>query len=519
MKRKIFLLLLLLGIVGIINASYLAYEHYANIIPPCFINHSFPFLSDCGLVLRSRYAVMLGISVAVLGLIHYIILTLFIGLAITSDKKIWRFWLFFQTLIGAVFSIYLMYLQVFIIKNLCIYCTLSALNSFVLFFLLYFWLEYERKVVTVYFMSFVYQHFIKHIFFLINPEFIHEFMLNFGELLGKFSWKKKIISFLIDYKNPKLHQKICRIEFSNPVGLAAGFDYNAQLTQILSSVGFGFQTVGTITNMPYVGNPKPMLGRLPKSQSLMVNKGFKNIGALKTIKKLETKKFDIPVGISLGRTNTPLLKTQKQSVEDIVQAFKKFESSKVRSTYYELNISCPNLIYGKNISFYPPKNLQELLETLQKLNIKKPVFIKMPIEKSDKETLNMLQVVQDFSFIKGVIFGNLQKDRNNPSFNQQEVKKWKAGNFSGKPCEQRSNELIKLAYRNFGKRLIIIGCGGIFSAEDAYRKIKLGASLIQLITGMIYQGPQLIAQINLELPDLLNKDGFKHISEAIGVEA
>lgn len=518
MKRKIFLLLLLLGIVGIIDASYLTYEHFVNIIPPCFVNRFLPFLSDCGLVLRSKYAVMFGIPLAVFGLIHYVILTLFIGLVITSDKKIWWYWLFFQTLMGAVFSIYLMYLQIFVIKSMCIYCILSALNSFALFILSYFWLEHERKVVTVHFMSFVYRHFIKHIFFLIDSEFIHEFMLTYGELLGKFLWKKKIISSLINYKNPKLHQKTYNIEFSNPIGLAAGFDYNAQLTQILPSVGFGFQTVGTVTNMPYEGNPKPMLGRLPKSQSLMVNKGFKNIGARKIIKRLNNYRFDIPVGISIGRTNSPLLINQKQSVDDIVKAFILFEKSIIKIAYYELNISRPNLIHGENISFYPPKNLQELLDALQKLNIKKPVFVKMPIEKSDKETLVMLDVIIKFKSIKGVIFGNLQKDRKDPSLDPEEVKKFKVGNFSGKPCEKRSNELISLAYKYYGKKIIIIGCGGIFSAEDAYRKIKLGASLVQLITGMIYQGPTLISQINLELVESLKKDGFKHISEAIGVD-
>jgi dihydroorotate dehydrogenase len=163
-----------------------------------------------------------------------------------------------------------------------------------------------------------------------------------------------------------------------------------------------------------------------------------------------------------------------------------------------------------------------LLDELDKLQLKKPVFIKMPIEKSDREFLEMLKVIIKYPFIKGVIIGNLQKNRKDKSFYSREIKKFKVGNFSGKPCEKRSNELIALTYKRYGLRnhnpLTIIGCGGVFNAKDAYQKIKLGASLIQLITGMIYQGPQLISQINLELIDLLKKNGYKNIKEAIGYE-
>ena len=139
----------------------------------------------------------------------------------------------------------------------------------------------------------------------------------------------------------------------------------------------------------------------------------------------------------------------------------------------------------------------------------------MPINETNKETLRMLKVISKFS-IKGVIFGNLNKNRNDSSLNQSEVRKFKVGNFSGKPTEKRSNELISLAYKNYKNRFIIIGTGGIFSAEDAYKKIKLGASLVQLITGMIYQGPGLISEINLGLTRLLQKDGYKNILQAIG---
>ncbi len=347
-----------------------------------------------------------------------------------------------------------------------------------------------------------------------DAEMVHTLITSLGELLSKVEFFRKILKSIFQIENPILKQKIHGINFMSPIGLAAGFDYEAKLPKILPAIGFGFETVGTVTNHPYEGNPKPMLGRLPKSKSLMVNKGFKSRGADKIIEKIENLEIgkNFPVGVSIGRTNGREM-TQRESMDDVVDTFKKFEKSKLKISYYELNISCPNLI--GNISFYPPKNLEELLHEVDKIHIKKPLFIKMPIEKSDREVLAMLKIIAKHK-VKGVVFGNLQKDRNHPSLVKEEVKKFKVGNFSGKPTFERSNELIALAYKNYKNRFIIIGCGGVFSIEDAYLKIKLGASLVQLITGMIFEGPQLISQINLGLIKALKKDGFENISEAVG---
>jgi dihydroorotate dehydrogenase len=361
----------------------------------------------------------------------------------------------------------------------------------------------------------LYKGIVKPVLFLFDSELVHEAMTYFGELLGKSKTARDILKNIHKCDNKSLRQEVCGIKFRTPIGLAAGFDYKARLTQILPSIGFGFGTVGTITYNAYEGNPKPLLGRLPKSKSLMVNKGFKNDGVKAIIKKLRKYKFEIPVGLSVGRTNSATL-SEKESVSDIISAFTALMDSKVQNSYYELNISCPNL-YG-NVSFYPTKNLNDLLTAVDKLHIKKPVFVKMPINESDKDTEGMLKVISKHK-IQGVIFGNLQKDRKHPMLNAHEVKKYKVGYFSGKPAFERSNGLIKLSYRKFGKKLTIIGCGGVFSAEDAYTKIKLGATLVQLITGLIYEGPQLPAQINLGLMDLLKRDGFKNIEEARGTDA
>lgn len=501
-----FLISLFLAMLGFFDARYLTLVHYKKVILVC---QQLPLFVDCGKVLQSSYSTMFGVPLAVFGLINYSILVIFILLTFITKKRFFQYWLIIQTTIGFVASLYFMFLQIFIIKSLCLYCTISALISTCLFFIVIF--TFKSSLLSL--INIIYVVIIKRILFLFDAEFIHESMTSFGEILGKSKLTTKLISKYLITNNLSLQQNIAGIGFENPIGLAAGFDYEAKLTQISPAIGFGFQTVGTITNLPYKGNPYPRLGRLPKSQSLLVNKGYKNLGADKTIEKLEKLNFTLPIGVSIGRTNSQKLITQKESVKDIIQSFTKFEKSKVQHQYYELNISCPNL-FG-NISFYPAKNLKELLIEIEKLHIKKPVFVKMPIEKTNQETLQMLKIISEFN-IQGVIFGNLQKDRKNPAFNPEEIKIAGKGNFSGKPTWSRSNELIKLAYQNYKKRFVIIGCGGVFSASDAYYKIKLGASLIQLITGMIFQGPQLMAQINMKLPELLKKDGFKNIREAVG---
>lgn len=513
---KKFFLLIFFTVSGIVDAGYLTYEHYQQVIPPCTINRLLPIASDCGKVLRSSYSVMFGVPLAVFGVIQYSVLLIVLILLIIYKKKIFTYFLILQSMVGTIFSLYFMYIQIGILKSICLYCTLSALISFMILFLVSKIFVKEKFSLRLNIIAFFYQKIMKPILFLLDPEFIHNLMVSRGELMGK-TFLKNYLNWKLNYKSSKLKQKIAGINFIGPIGLSAGFDYEAKLTQVLYSFGFGFQSIGTITNLPYEGNPKPRLGRLPKSRSLMVNKGFKNLGVEKVSQKLSPLNFKIPLGISIGMSNSKLIKNTNEAIKDIINSLKILEKYKVKNSYYELNISCPNLINAR-ADFYKPENLNQLLQSINRLKLKKPVFIKMPIDKSNQEFLALLKIICQFIFVKGVIVGNLFKDRNSSLLNKQEVKKFKVGYFSGKPCEPRSNELIKLTYGKYGKKLIIIGCGGVFNGQDAYKKIKLGASLIQLITGMIYQGPQLISQINLELEELLEKDGFKNIHDAIGYE-
>ncbi len=363
------------------------------------------------------------------------------------------------------------------------------------------------------FFGLIYKQVLRPIIFLFNSEIVHDFFTTFGDFLGN-SYLKVVIKWIFYHKENILFQELFGIKFENPIGLAAGFDYKAKLFNVLPFLNFGFETVGTITNGPYEGNPRPRLGRLVKTKSLMVNKGFKNEGIIKVSKKLSKRKFVFPVGLSIGKTNTMKLKTQKEAINDILYAFIIAEKAKLAISYYELNISCPNL-YG-NIEFYSPLKLNQLLKAVFSLKLSKPVFIKMPISNTNDEILAMMDIIVKYP-VKAVIVGNLQKDRGNKAFIKNELSKFPIGNFSGMPTQKRSNELIPLIYKKY-TNVKIIGCGGVFNATDAYEKIKLGASLVQLVTGLIFEGPQLASQINFELKDLLKKDGFKNISQAVGID-
>lgn len=479
--------IILLMLFGIFDTSYLVYEHFSNVMPPCSINGLF---SDCGKVLRSEYSLLFGIPLSLLGLFYYLLLFFsFIGYRVKHQAWILRLTFLISTF-GAIFSTYLMYLQFFVLRSLCVYCTFSAAVSISIFFFLMNIDKVEFGLFILSILNKVYKYGMRRILFLFDSERIHIFLVRCGEMIG-------MILTIVSIKSIKTTYHYAGITFPSRVGLAAGFDYEARLPMITPFIGYGFHTVGTITNLPFEGNPKPRLGRLVKSRALMVNKGFKNLGADETIRRMRKQKYRIPVGVSIGKSNVPLVNTQEKAVQDIVACFKKFEEAKLPISYYELNISCPNL--SGNVSFYSRTNLLPLLSELSKIQIRLPVFVKMPISVSDSNFIEICDTLTNFSFVKGVIIGNLQKDRSNSEIDPNEVKKWKNGSFSGKPTFARSNTLIAIARRNYKNRFVIIGCGGIFSIEDARLKIKAGADLIQMITGMVFEGPFRVKEMSLQL--------------------
>lgn len=336
-------------------------------------------------------------------------------------------------------------------------------------------------------IGFLYRNVVKPGLFLMDAELVHDLMTKVGESienLGIFS--------IFSYKSENLKRNFLGINFPNPVGLAAGFDYDGHLAKVIGDVGFGWNTVGTVTAKPYGGNFKPRLGRLPKSKSLLVNKGFKSEGAVKIAERLDGKKLDgHVVGISVGSSNLPEINTISKAIDDYLFTFNLFKN-KEYVKYFELNISCPNTEIKE--SFGAAKNYEQLVGAVRKLKIKQPIFLKIASESENSDELVKISLKHD---VRGFIFSNLVKDRKNQAFDRDEIEKISnlKGNFSGKPAKENSLRLISQTRKKFGKDVVLVGLGGIFNAEDAIERMAAGADLVQLITGMIYQGPQLAGEI------------------------
>lgn len=494
MMRKLFgLLVVCVALLGILDASYLTYSEYGGIIPPC----KPPF--DCGKVLSSSLSHIGPIPLSAFGIVYYALVLCLGAVAFLNDDH--EDLLITLTSMGLLFSLYLVFTMGVILDAWCLYCLVSAVCCVIIFIssLIVFRSSPKLPGSTWFSRCFhsLYILIVKPIFFLFDAEFVHNTLTDVGSLLARYPLTRGITRLAFAPKKKMKPIKLDGLTFPTRVGLSAGFDYTGSLTGIVSSLGFGFSTIGTITARAYEGNTKPRLGRFPRSKALLVNKGFKNAGAKAVIKKLSPLRFEIPVGVSIGSTNTHFEDLDDQ-IDDVIAAFTLFEHSDVRHSYYELNISCPNV--KQAFSFTGPKELKALLDRVEKLRIKRPIYLKMPIDYSEAETLALLTVAANYS-IAGVIFGNLTKDKSNPAVDPADQKAWEKvkGNLSGLPTQSRSNTFIALTKKHFKKRFTIIGTGGIFTPADAAEKIRLGADLVQMITGMIYEGPGRVGEIATHL--------------------
>lgn len=356
-----------------------------------------------------------------------------------------------------------------------------------------------------------YEKVLKPIYFKMDPEVIHDRMIGVGAFLGRSALMQKTVSGVFEYQHPMLEQDVLGILFKNPIGLAAGFDKNGRLADILPSVGFGFEEIGSVTGEPCAGNPKKRLWRVPNIKGLVVNYGLPNEGAEVISKRLKGKRFRFPIGISLAKTNNQQCAIDEAGMRDYYKGMELFLDI---GDYFTINVSCPNAYGGQ--PFQSAHSLDRLLAVLDELKVSKPVFVKLSADTPIGD-VEVLVEVANRHHVQGFVISNLTKQYERSGIAEELQKQGiTTGGISGKPTEELSNALIAAFYKRCGKKYVIIGCGGVFSAEDAYKKIKYGATLVQLITGMIYEGPQLIGEMNQGLVQLLQADGYTSISEAIG---
>lgn len=299
-------------------------------------------------------------------------------------------------------------------------------------------------------------------------------------------------------KNPSLKKEVAGMHFPNPVGLAAGFDKDARHLHALSVLGFGFIEVGTVTPLPQPGNPKPRSFRLPKDEALINRMGFNNQGvdvaAARIMHYRNSSKYPVIIGGNIGKNKiTP----NEKAVDDYVICFQKLFDV---VDYFVVNVSSPNTPGLRELQEKGP--LKELLQRLQTLNLPhenpKPIFLKIAPDLTNEQLNDIAEIILETK-IAGVIATNTTISRGGLKTSSSQVEKIGAGGLSGKPIAQRSTEIIRHLKAKSQNRFAIMGVGGIHSAADAKEKLTAGADLIQIYTGMIYEGPGLPKQINRSL--------------------
>ncbi len=316
----------------------------------------------------------------------------------------------------------------------------------------------------------------------------------------------------IPYSKPKdshiLETTFCEKKLSSPIGVAAGFDKNAEVYNQLFNLGFGFVEVGTITPKPQFGNPKPRVFRLEEDEALINRLGFNNSGSeqiSQTIKENNKKGF---LGINIGPN-----KDSTNRIDDYLICFRKFYNL---ADYITINISSPNT---ENLrDFHNKDELNSLIDKLKnekkELNSNIPLAIKVSPDLNDHQINEVSKIIMEQEI--GIIIVSNTTDKNRE--NLKNINKLEKGGLSGKPIEKVSNEAISKFYKILKDKTKIIGVGGVSSGRDAFEKIISGATLVQLYTGMVYRGPRIASKISTELIDLLKNKGFKNVSEAIGTK-
>ena len=335
---------------------------------------------------------------------------------------------------------------------------------------------------------------IRSLLFYFDAEVAHRITINF---LKTYQIKNNIC-------HPSLSCSIFGLNFTNPVGLAAGFDKNSEVPNNIINLGFGFSEVGTVTPLPQSGNSKPRVFRLKNENAIINRLGFNNEG-FEVVKERLFKRENNIIGVNIGAN-----KNSKDFINDYIKGIKFFSST---ASYLTINISSPNTPGLRDLqSIDSFSSLLNKIDQLKKNSseISLPILIKISPDINDNDLESLCEKVLSSS-IDGLIISNTTISRHSVSSEEK-------GGLSGDPLFDISTRKLNEVYKHTEGKIPLIGVGGVDTAEKAYKKIKNGASLIQLYTGLVYKGPRLINEINRGLIEFIEKDGFKHISEAVGVE-
>lgn len=362
--------------------------------------------------------------------------------------------------------------------------------------------------------------FLRPLLFRLDAERAHEVSLRTAEMVQ--SVAPSLVEPQYGYEDERLKQRLWGTVFPNPVGLAAGMDKNARLIPFWEAIGFGFIEVGSVSAMATDGNPKPRAFRLPKDKALLNRMGLNNEGAASMAERLEEGRNDRtrPLGINLAKTHDPGVMGEA-ALEDFRESFRLLAS---QASYIVLNVSCPNTEDGR--TFEDPQALDRLLETVfseQKApGLEVPVLIKLSPPVSERvmfdTRLEDIVTVAEAHGIHGFIASNTAPDRQGLHTSPSELEAMGEGGVSGPPLSNRATCLVRYLYRATDGEIPIIGVGGVRNTRTAYDKIRAGASLVQLYTALVYEGPGLIKEIKEGLVDRLREDGHVSIEDAVGTD-
>lgn len=337
----------------------------------------------------------------------------------------------------------------------------------------------------------MYRYFIRPVLFLVNPESIHHFLVFIIKWGFKIPGIGLLVSSCFKLKNPGLERKVFGLTFKNPVGFAAGFDKNAEIYNEFASFGFSFIEIGTVTPKPQAGNPRPRLFRIPEDQALINRMGFNNIGVVEAAHNLRKKKHKVIIGGNIGKnTATP----NSAAVNDYLFCFEQLYEV---VDYFVVNVSCPNVT---DLTELQDKDmllsiLEALMESRNKFSVQKPVLLKISPDLNWSQIDDVIEIVTRCG-LDGIVATNTTILREGLTVDMAHIDAIGRGGMSGAPLRNRSTEIIRYIVQKTGRSLPVIGVGGIMSVADALEKLEAGASLVQVYTGFIYQGPSFIKEIN-----------------------
>jgi dihydroorotate dehydrogenase len=357
--------------------------------------------------------------------------------------------------------------------------------------------------------------FIRKYLFTLDAEVAHERTVSALKVANNMAGAKAILRAMYGLEDKRLHTHVFGIHFPNPVGLAAGFDKNAEVYHALAALGFGFIEVGTLTPLGQPGNEKPRLFRSVPDQAIINRMGFNNQGASMAAKHLKNySRAGVPIGINIGKNKVTANEDAAGDYQKCLDVLYSY------GHYFVINVSSPNTPNLRDLQ--ETDKLRQLLRAihtktkeLEKKGLQaKPILLKVAPDMSKEHMRDILQVAVSEG-ISGIIATNTTLSREGLQVNSFAEQ---AGGLSGRPLTRRATEWIREIYREVGRKIPIIGVGGIFTGDDAYEKIRAGASLVQIYTGMIYEGPGIVKAINKRLLELMERDGFTNIQQVVGAD-